>query len=1345
MVTKYEMTLAIAFLTMFFFSGQTDFVTISDPTAFANLFADSNTTFVLDGGSLPNATYNSFYYETVGLNDSDISYGMSIADGALPNGICLYAPMLPNLPWILAGAPIETGTFQVRFQAINNATAETTTGDYTLVVNTAGISLAPNTSPVEGKVDDGTAIYINGAGTIYYTTDGSTPTTSCAVYEEPLTIHGDMTIKAIAIRVGYDASPVATFQFQVNRHINYVIGNVNSGSSPYDSYAYVNGETVQIKEPLMVIRLGFSFQGWSLANDGSGVIYLPGETLTMGPGDITLFAVWKKNAAIFDGSMLTAGVYGTTYYQTVTAVDGSGNFTYRITSGGLPTGISGERSGTGFDFVLSGVPIETGTFTFVIEATDYYTADIVSAEFTIVVGTAGVANAPAAYPDDGIVNAGTVVYLNGTGTIYYTTDGSTPTTASSVYSDALVISSDIVVKTFIVRTGYEPSQVATYTYEVKRYIHYEAGSIDIGSAPYDGTYYVKNETVVLLGIANVIKLGYSFLGWSLDNGQPGNVHLPGETLTFTSDDITVYAVWAIQQVSMEDHAFPDATYNQPYDQTYGAENGSSGYAFEIIDGHLAEGLSLTTQHSDTVVMRLWGSPMELGTFSFKVRVTDLYNGSTDTADFTIAVDPLGILTPPESSLQSGIVEKGSVLVLTASSGSSIYYRINYGESTPYDRPIVIDDSITVTAIVSKPGYYDSAETSVSFVLNVHKVTYVTTVTESVVDETSYYKGESVCVLGIGSIAIPNQLFLGWSLLADGTGVLYHESDSILIGDSDITLYAEWTNATNLVRYFDHLLNVMLEVNIPYGESPAEVIPTRPGYSWNGWYLDVELTNQFLFPQVVNEDIDLFIKWSALDQILTFDSQGGSDVPALTQPTDSTVDEPSSPSKVGYTFAGWYADVDLTTPFVFSTMPTSNTIVYAKWTINQYAIHFVLNGGAEVSDINDDFGAQIDLPIPEKIGHWFQGWYVDEECMIPYEDSSIGAVDLVLYAKWGVNIYTVRFEGWTTVDVPYGDRLEKPDDPQRDGHVFGGWFADACLSKAYSFDDSVMDNVTLFPKWTMEIYEVTFRIDGGTLNMDQPVVYTIGGLVSLPVPTREGYTFLGWYSNEGCNGEKITEITEGTFGPITLYASWKRELPSLLYIGIGTFGTVFLGGLVGLFIRKRRFITAIAPDLDNSADEDEETEEEIDLTDGEDTYDPGETDAIVTATRMRPVRRSFSEKMKNATHEIIMRYRAVHDELLSHPEVRARIAFASENFRWKRHLIAKVTFNRKILKIHLIDVKQWIDAVAVIRNSGYLKVYRLVPITLRLENDLSLEEAKLLIDATVAEFRKRLHEPNSLLL
>ena len=113
-------------------------------------------------------------------------------------------------------------------------------------------------------------------------------------------------------------------------------------------------------------------------------------------------------------------------------------------------------------------------------------------------------------------------------------------------------------------------------------------------------------------------------------------------------------------------------------------------------------------------------------------------------------------------------------------------------------------------------------------------------------------------------------------------------------------------------------------------------------------------------------------------------------------------------------------------------------------------------------------------------------------------------------------YTVSFntlEGSTidSIIIESGELLASPNDPILEGHTFSGWYTDEDCLNAYDFSNPVSTNLTLYAKWTINQYQVSF------INYDETVIYSesfnYGADIStIPVPQdviREGYLFMGW--------------------------------------------------------------------------------------------------------------------------------------------------------------------------------------------------------------------------------------------
>ncbi len=135
-------------------------------------------------------------------------------------------------------------------------------------------------------------------------------------------------------------------------------------------------------------------------------------------------------------------------------------------------------------------------------------------------------------------------------------------------------------------------------------------------------------------------------------------------------------------------------------------------------------------------------------------------------------------------------------------------------------------------------------------------------------------------------------------------------------------------------------NILFEASIS-GYRPSD--PTRDGYTFGGWYYDAEYNRPFSFAGATmpNADLALFAKWKAAEYTVTFDSGGGSSVAPQLVESGKKVIEPADPTLANHTFAGWYADQALTTPWIFNNQITQNTTLYAKW-IQGETVDFTVN-------------------------------------------------------------------------------------------------------------------------------------------------------------------------------------------------------------------------------------------------------------------------------------------------------------------------------------------------------------------------------------------------------------------
>ena len=241
---------------------------------------------------------------------------------------------------------------------------------------------------------------------------------------------------------------------------------------------------------------------------------------------------------------------------------------------------------------------------------------------------------------------------------------------------------------------------------------------------------------------------------------------------------------------------------------------------------------------------------------------------------------------------------------------------------------------------------------------------------------------------------------------------------------NITVKAQWEINQYTITFDTNGGSEIAPITQDYGtEITAPDNPTRKGYTFKGW--DKEI------PEAMPaENIKVKAQWEINQYTITFDTNGGSEIPPITQNYGTEITAPDNPTRKGYTFRGWDKEIP-------KTMPAENIKVKAQWKINQYTITFDTNGGSEIAPITQDYGTQISAPDnPTRKGYTFKGW--DKE--IP---ETMPAENITVKAQWEINQYTIAFDTnggseIAPITQDYGTEITAPDNPTRKGYTFKGW-------------------------------------------------------------------------------------------------------------------------------------------------------------------------------------------------------------------------------------------------------------------------------------------------------------------
>ena len=334
-------------------------------------------------------------------------------------------------------------------------------------------------------------------------------------------------------------------------------------------------------------------------------------------------------------------------------------------------------------------------------------------------------------------------------------------------------------------------------------------------------------------------------------------------------------------------------------------------------------------------------------------------------------------------------------------------------------------------------------------------------------------------------------------------------------------------------------------------------PTRDGYTFRGWYTAKGGHGNLVLAGTgtagFGGNSTLYAHWELAHYRVTFDAHGGEVTPAYDS-TDGDWKLASLPMPTRdalHTFNGWWtAPIDGTGEKVdIDREYRANTTLYAHWIYTgvHYKITFDANEGTvdPASEETDAGGKLQDLPLPEKDGYAFVGWFKGKTDGEVVSTETVFEGDATIYARWILitdKIFKVTFSAHDGTVYPEfgmagedGKLLTPLPTPKRDGFAFQGWFTEdgeVTAGTVFTAD------ATIHARWTIIHYTITLDATGGDVT---PTTVTTGShwelMDDLPVPTRDGYTFRGWFTAE-TGGTNVVPRSTVLMGNLTIYAHWS---------------------------------------------------------------------------------------------------------------------------------------------------------------------------------------------------------------
>ncbi len=548
--------------------------------------------------------------------------------------------------------------------------------------------------------------------------------------------------------------------------------------------------------------------------------------------------------------------------------------------------------------------------------------------------------------------------------------------------------------------------------------------------------------------ADPTKTGYSFKGWE-----------PVVPTTIPAENLTVTAQWQINQYTITfntDGGSEIAPITQDYNTTVNApaDPTKTGYTFTGWDKEIPT----TIPAEDVTITAQWQINQYTLTFNT--------NGGSEIAPVT---QDYGTAVTVADPVREGYTFKGwePALPETVPAENVTYiaqWQINQYTIT-FDtdggvamEPAKFDYHANVTvADPVREGYTftgwnpalpevmpaENLETKATWTINSYKVTFVS---EGVTIKEEKLEYGTEVDLTYTPAEREDYRFVGWdaSELNDGK-----------VPAKDVTITAQWKRNECTITFDSNggsdvesqTLDCGVAITVPEN-------PVREGYTFIGW--------EPAIPEVMpEEDVTVVAQWQVNQYTITFNSNGGSEVEAMSVDYGSAINAPEA-TREGYTFVGW-------DPELPATMPATDLTVTAQWQVNQYTITFIAEGKIlkqTVQDYNTEIVAPAD---PTKTGYTFAGWSPKFE-----KGATVPAEDVTYTAQWNVNTYFIYFntDGGSAIDPimqTYGSEITAPEDPVKEGYTFAGWDKEIP-------ETMPANNMTIKAQWTINQYTITYYVD-----------------------------------------------------------------------------------------------------------------------------------------------------------------------------------------------------------------------------------------------------------------------------
>ena len=719
-------------------------------------------------------------------------------------------------------------------------------------------------------------------------------------------------------------------------------------------------------------------------------------------------------------------------------------------------------------------------------------------------------------------------------------------------------------------------------------------------------------------ISNPTRTGYVFDGWNLSSGDSS---LSGTTFTMGSSNATLTAKWKSNVYTLTINpnggiykgSSNNTTVSLEYNATTTIDTPTrDGYSFagwDVTGGVLTGTTFKQTTYGASLLKAKWNP----NSYTYTVR-HELMN--LDGTSYTLESTTGGSanigerVTPPVKTYTGFDSPSTQTIVISSNSSNTVTYRYNrkkykitiqYGDKNnrKEEKQVFYEDDLNLT-IPNNDGYRFDKWTTTAGTLTGNKlhVTNTATVTGKwkVIPYTiSYefdggtYPGTLIYEYNIESNDIKlldakknGYKFVGYSPNNNGTLL---ENNTIKKGSyGNLVLYAKFSISAYSLTIdpnggtYDGS-SEKSTFNLEYNDSKTIVAPVRTGYTFTGWEITgagSSISNGVFVMGYENAMIKA--KWSSEKYSVKIDPNGGlyDEKSTVTLIDMNYMDSITlkTPTREGYTFAGFEADGGIISGNQFLLNTNSTVTITAKWIVNNYnyiiyhkqmGLDGVTYALVETESGTANYGDKVSGTLKN-----YDGFITPSKKTITVTEGGNNVIEY-LYERKKFSVTIKNGDGKEKTEKKYYQEIIHLSPFDREGYNFLGWTTTDGVLDGNSL--TVMNDCVVEASFEPVNYVLTFVLDGG--NTSQELIHSYNYTmepIKIENPVKEGYYFVAWRDSTGkivkdlvISGDQIKN------GNVVYFAVWSTDtivpvpntslnvslLLKLFSIGILCFGLFYL--------------------------------------------------------------------------------------------------------------------------------------------------------------------------------------------